>query len=175
MPWDCKQFLFSLYLRGKHNLSIFSIKTFKHYFFKICLNFRISLGFWQNFIHTTCVSRNIERRFPPVFFWDSEEKLKDKFEQTLGLPASCWPQEMSQGPEHTRMTELWLSIWTTCDKRQCEHPFWRLLGEVVFKNHPRVEKSCVGSARVLSQNTKTFVQCSQNEESLECHPQVTAT
>lgn len=44
------------------------------------------------------------------------------------------------------------------------HPFQRLPGEVVSKNHPRAEDSWVGSARGLSKNTKTFVQCSQNEE-----------
>lgn len=48
-------------------------------------------------------------------------------------------------------------------------PFQVTLGEVVFKNHPRVENPWVGSTRGLSKNTRTFFffafhECSQNEE-----------
>lgn len=51
------------------------------------------------------------------------------------------------------------------------HPFQVTLGEVVFKNHPRVENPRAGSTRGLSKNTRTFFffffafhECSQNEE-----------
>lgn len=47
------------------------------------------------------------------------------------------------------------------------HPFQVPLGEVVFKNHPRVESLWAGSTRGLSKNTRTFFafhERSQNEE-----------
>lgn len=73
------------------------------------------------------------------------------------MPASCQPQKVSQGSGHTRMIELWLSVWGACDRRSSMHPLPSNTWGSCLQEPPRGRKSLGGEYKGPFQKHKNFL------------------